>query len=158
MPNPQRFKRFSLEVALFFFFFLFFSVVFLCLCLFLNCFSLLFLLFFSFFSFSYCFPFPSLSLYLYFFLFLFLFLCIFRFLLLGGAVWSLPSSGGVAFLISFYVEPLGFFPLWVVSPVWWCCLPSPPLGSGAFPLSSVGWCCLVLLLPFGWCCCSSFSF
>ena len=41
------------------------------------------------------------------------------------------------------------------SPVRWCCLPSPP-GSGAFPLSF----CVVLLgflLPFGWCCCFSFS-
>ena len=68
---------------------------------------------------------------------------------------------GVVFL-SFYVVLLGFFPLLVVSPVWWCCLPSPPLDSGAFPLSSVGWCCLVssFLLggvavfpsPVGWCC------
>ena len=38
---------------------------------------------------------------------------------LGGAAWSLPSFlwGGVA-----------VFP----SPVWWCCLPSPPLGGAAF--------------------------
>ena len=86
------------------------------------------------------FPFPSLSLYL--FLLLFLFLCIFRFLLLRGAAWSLPSSGGVAFLLPFA----------------WCCLVSSLFGwsllfGAAFLLllwvgllylpSSVGWCCLV---------------
>ena len=37
-----------------------------------------------------------------------------------------------------------------VSPVWWCSRPSPPLGSGAFLLSSVGWCCLVSSSSFWW--------
>ena len=59
--------------------------------------------------------------------------------------------GGAAFLLLLWVGAA-----WVVSPVWWCCLPSPPLGSGEFPPSSVGWCCLVSA-PFRWCCCFSFS-
>ena len=80
--------------------------------------------------------------------------CCFFLLLLGGAAWSPPSLA--LFPLSFCVVLLGFFPLWVVSPVWWCCLPSPPLGSGAFLPSSVGWCCLVSS-PFWWCCCFSFS-
>ena len=57
---------------------------------------------------------------------------------------------------------LGLFPLWVVSPVWWCSLPPPPLGGLLYPPSSVGWCCLVSsfflggVVVFsslvGWCC------
>ena len=43
----------------------------------------------------------------------------------------ISSFLGVVFL-SFYVVLLGSFPLWVVSPVWCCCLPSPPLGGAAF--------------------------
>ena len=48
---------------------------------------------------------------------------------LGGAAWSPPPSGGVAFPISFQVV-----------------LPS------TFSSTSVGWCCLVSCF-FGWCCC-----
>ena len=92
-------------------------------------------------------------------------------LLLRGAAWFLPSLGGVAVLLPFLVGCSFITSLFVPSlsgvafplllrgaawspppfggvavfpfPVWWSCLPSPPLGSGAFPLSSVGWCCLV---------------
>ena len=69
----------------------------------------------------------------------FLLLCFFLcFFCLGGVAFAL-SFGGVA------VCP---------SPVWWYCLPSPPLGVAAFSISSVGWCCLVsffllFLLLFG---------
>ena len=83
-------------------------------------------------------------------------------ILLGGAAWP-PSLGWCCF------SP----------PFQWCCLPSPssggvfpslllggaawsprPLGRGALPLSSVGWCCLPSLLrlvvlsslrSLGWC-------
>ena len=92
-------------------------------------------------------------------------------LLLGGAAWS-PASlgGGAAFTISYYfsttclllggaaffhllkVVLLGFLFLWVVllfpSPLSCCCLPSPPLGGGAFsPL--VCWVALLGFLPLG---------
>ena len=82
--------------------------------------------------------------------------CCFFLLLLGGAAWSPPSLA--LFSSPFTCFLLGFFPLWVVSPVWRCCLPSPPVGSGAFPPSSVGWCCLVSSSSFWWCCCFSFSY
>ena len=76
-------------------------------------------------------------------------------LLLRGAAWFLPSLGGLSCLVVLPSIPsigwgcffpcllLGFFPLWVVSPVWRCCL--HPLFSvwQLFPMSSVGWCCLV---------------
>ena len=51
--------------------------------------------------------------------------------------------------IRFCAVLLGFFLLWMVlrffpSPVWWCCLPSPPLGEAAFPPSlltgGAAWC------------------
>ena len=66
--------------------------------------------------------------------------CLVLSFLLGGVV-VVSFSCWVALLgllllgdvfLSFYVVLLGFFPLWVVSPVWWCCLPSPPLGGAAF--------------------------
>ena len=52
---------------------------------------------------------------------------------------SFPWSGVAFPPSSSFVGGVVVFP----SPFAWCCLPSPPLGSGAFPLSSVGWCCLV---------------
>ena len=171
---------------------------------------LCFFLIFSFFLFFFLFPFPSLSLHVY--LFLFLFLCIFRFLLLGGAAWSLPSSGGVSgfpspvwwcslpsssfgwgvfcwVVLLGFLLPFGCVLFFLFLLVGWCCLVSsflgvvflafyvvllgffllvalsclvvlpsiPPLGSGAFLLSSVGWCCLFPSLAlfsfhFTWCC------
>ena len=66
---------------------------------------------------------------------------------------SIPSIGWGCF---FPCLLLGFFPLWVVSPVWRCCLHPLFWVWQLFPMSSVGWCCLVPS-PFWVVCCFSFS-
>ena len=86
-------------------------------------------------------------------------------LLLGGAAWSPPSFdvvllfflllfGGAVFLLLLWVGL--FYP-----PVFCWVVPLGLLLLGMvlrFPISSVGWCCLVFPPSLGWCCCFSFSF
>ena len=57
------------------------------------------------------------------------------------SVWVLLRFSSIfawCYLVSFFGGVVVF-----LSPVWWGCLPPPPLGGAAFPMSSVGWCCLV---------------
>ena len=118
VANPLRFQVFLFFSLMFvlFFFSLFLSLS-LSLFLFLFLFSFSFSLYLSFSPFGWCCLVSS-----------FFGWCCVTPLFLRGAAWFLPSSGGAV-----------VFP----SPVWWCCLPSPPLGSGACLLSSVRRCCLV---------------
>ena len=95
------------------------------------------------------------------------------FLFLFGAVASFSSFGcGCVLHLFCWVVLLGFFPLWAVSGVWRCCLPSPPLVVllflrllcwwSAWFLPSLGglWCLEVLpsIPSIGWCCCFSVSY
>ena len=96
---------------------------------------------------------------------------------LGGAAWSPPPLGGVAFPLSFCVLVPSCPSSWwdYFSPrlllggaAWstravlrcfffaWCCLSSPPFGGAAFPRLLLGG--AAGFSPVGWCCCFSFSF
>ena len=72
---------------------------------------------------------------------------------LGSGACHLSSVRRCCLVSSFPWSGVAVFP----SPVWWGCLPSPPLGGAA--LFTVSFCVVLLgfLLPFGWCCCFSFS-